>query len=125
MFFSPSRAIAEFMRKIKDHWGISRKVYWLCINGKHESQVCDWPEESSVAIKIKGKGGRDPPATSVKIHLKIPESPKIYEVNIGNNAAFENVATLPEDLFESLDGVKLFYEGFELALQDGVQEWLT
>jgi hypothetical protein len=55
-FFSPDHAVAEFERKIKDHWGMPRRVYWLCINEQHESQMKEWPEESSVVIKIKGLG---------------------------------------------------------------------
>jgi hypothetical protein len=39
------------------YWSISRKIYWLQINGRHESQIQEWLKESSIAIKIRGLGG--------------------------------------------------------------------
>jgi hypothetical protein len=57
MFFNPDHAIEELTSQIKNHWGIPRKVYWLQINGNHESQVQCWPKESSVVVKVTGLGG--------------------------------------------------------------------
>jgi hypothetical protein len=56
MFSHPSRAIEELTRQIKNHWSIPRKIYWLQVTGKHESQIHDWPAESSVFIKVRGLG---------------------------------------------------------------------
>jgi hypothetical protein len=53
MFFNPDHAIEELTSQIKNHWSIPRKVYWLQFNGKHESQVQSWPQESSATIKVK------------------------------------------------------------------------
>jgi hypothetical protein len=43
IFFHPERALDEISWQIKKHWSIPRKVYWLQINGGHESQIIDWP----------------------------------------------------------------------------------
>jgi hypothetical protein len=56
MFFNPDHASEELSAQIHKHWGIPKKVYWLQINGVHESQVRDWPSESSIAIKVRGLG---------------------------------------------------------------------
>jgi hypothetical protein len=37
MFFSPENAISDFKRKVKDLWNIPSKLYYLTINGAHES----------------------------------------------------------------------------------------
>jgi hypothetical protein len=63
LFFHPENALEEIKWQIKKHWSIPRKFYWLQINGRHESQITDWPRESSIEIKIRGlgAGGFDDP----------------------------------------------------------------
>jgi hypothetical protein len=43
-------------KKIKDTLGIPRKFYWPKVNGRHESLVKEWPQNSNVTIEIKGLG---------------------------------------------------------------------
>jgi hypothetical protein len=57
IFFDEVRAISVLVQRIKEIWGIPRKIYWLKINGKHESLVCTWPQNSIVEIQIKGPAG--------------------------------------------------------------------
>jgi hypothetical protein len=33
---------------------MSRKVYWLRINGRHESLVTSWPQTSTAEVMIRG-----------------------------------------------------------------------
>jgi hypothetical protein len=49
-------ALEEIIWQIKKHWSITRKVHWLQVNGKHESQITEWPKESAVEIRIRGLG---------------------------------------------------------------------
>jgi hypothetical protein len=56
VFFDESNAIPGITRKIKEVWSILRKIYWLQINGRHESQIHEWPRESSVVVKVRGLG---------------------------------------------------------------------
>jgi hypothetical protein len=56
IFFNPSNAIQRLTKKIKEIWNIPRKLYWLSVNGKHESKAKSWPQVSNVEIKIRGLG---------------------------------------------------------------------
>jgi hypothetical protein len=60
VFFEPHDAIQRVTQKINEIWNIPRKIYWLSVNGKHESLVTSWPQNSSVQIRIKGPAGYDP-----------------------------------------------------------------
>jgi hypothetical protein len=57
IFFDETNAIPMFTKKIKEIWGIPRKIYWLSVNGKHESTVTSSPHVSMVVIQIKGPAG--------------------------------------------------------------------
>jgi hypothetical protein len=57
MSFSPENAIAHFRRKVEEIWGIPRNVYWLSMNGKHETLITSWPQRSTVEIHIRGPAG--------------------------------------------------------------------
>jgi hypothetical protein len=55
MFFSPENAIADFKRKVKDLWNIPEKMYYLLINGVHESITPkSWPKCWFIQIMTKG-----------------------------------------------------------------------
>jgi hypothetical protein len=55
MFFSPENALEDFRRKVREHWNIPKKLYYLLINGKHEEiQTTEWPRLSSIRVCIKG-----------------------------------------------------------------------
>jgi hypothetical protein len=123
MFFRPENALEDLSAQIKRQWAIPRKVYWLQVNGIHESQISDWPAESSVVVKVRGFGAG--PMATVKIHLKTPKAKKIFEVSIKEDAKLEDVEALAEDLFDETDEVKLYQDGAELSLEDGVKEWMT
>jgi hypothetical protein len=69
MFFSPENAIADFERKVKNLWNIPRKMYYLLINGKHESHLNPkWPIRTAVCVKIKGLLGGDPRELTIWIN---------------------------------------------------------
>jgi hypothetical protein len=53
MFFNSEYAIEELSAQIKRHWSIPRKAHWLQVNGIHESQIKDWPAESSVVVNVR------------------------------------------------------------------------
>jgi hypothetical protein len=57
VFFDEANAIPMLTKRIKELWGIPRKIYWLSVNGKHESTVSTWPQTSSVVIQIRGLAG--------------------------------------------------------------------
>jgi hypothetical protein len=56
IFFEAHNAVQRLVQKIKEIWNIPRKLYWLSVNGKHESQITSWPKTSNVEIKIRGLG---------------------------------------------------------------------
>jgi hypothetical protein len=56
IIFEETCAIGTVTRQIKRLWNIPRKIYWLQINGRHESQIQEWPKESSIVIKIRCLG---------------------------------------------------------------------
>jgi hypothetical protein len=57
IFFKDTQAIETLTKKIKEFWGIPRKFYWLSVNGKHESTISSWPQNSTVEIHIRGPAG--------------------------------------------------------------------
>jgi hypothetical protein len=59
IFLEAHNAIQRLVQKIKEIWNIPRKLYWLLVNGKHESLVTSWPRVSTIQIKIKGLAGYD------------------------------------------------------------------
>jgi hypothetical protein len=52
MFFSPENAIADFKRKVRELWNIPMKMYYLLVNGLHESLVKTWQGVTSVVVQI-------------------------------------------------------------------------
>jgi hypothetical protein len=57
VFFDGTDAIPILTKKIKEVWGIPRKIFWLSVNGKHELLVTSWPHRSTLEIRIKGPAG--------------------------------------------------------------------
>jgi hypothetical protein len=60
MVFSPEKAIADFKRKVKEIWNIPVKMYYLIINGVHESLVKAWKKITTVTVQIRGLGAGKP-----------------------------------------------------------------
>jgi hypothetical protein len=61
MFFSPENAVTDLKRKVKEIWNIPEKVYYLLINGSHESITPkSWPKVVCVQVKMKGLLGGSP-----------------------------------------------------------------
>jgi hypothetical protein len=59
IFFEEHNAVQRLIQKINEIWNIPRKLYWLSVNGIHESQITSWPKTSNVEIKIRGLGAGD------------------------------------------------------------------
>jgi hypothetical protein len=60
-FFSPENALADFRKKVKEVWNIPSKIYYLFINGAHESRIPEvWSMTTVIQVKAKGLlgGGR-------------------------------------------------------------------
>jgi hypothetical protein len=55
LFFSPEHALEDFRRKVEELWNIPEKMFYLLVNGKHESRIgVDFPPRSLVRVCIKG-----------------------------------------------------------------------
>jgi hypothetical protein len=78
MFFSPENAIADFKRKVKELWNIPVKLYYLLVNGVHESLIHSWHAVTSVIVKIRGLGA----GSMTKVHLKATQNQQVYEVRL-------------------------------------------
>jgi hypothetical protein len=63
-------------KKIREIWEIPRKIYWLQVNGKHESLITSWPQVSTVEIRIKGPAGGDPDADWEDDDVHDPSDPE-------------------------------------------------
>jgi hypothetical protein len=126
VLFSPSNAVADLERKVKDLWNIPEKMYHLLANGAHEAiPATSWPELSMVRAKIGGNVGSNPPAKKTKIHLKTKTSQKISVVEVLDDLALEDVAILVEDIFEDDSDIKLYQEGGLLDLADSIRDWTS
>jgi hypothetical protein len=82
IFFDPPSALQTLTKKIKEIWNIPRKIYWLSVNGKHESKVTLWPLVSNVEIKIRGLGAgpvQDIKSDEVRICLEGKVTTENYE----------------------------------------------
>jgi hypothetical protein len=125
MFFSPDHAPDDFRRKVKELWNIPRNHYYLKINGVHEgTPIQKWKDNTIVRVEIKGLLGGEPPGT-MKIHMKHSNENKVYELKVRDDITFEDVIGLSQDIFESPDDLRLFQDGSQLDLADGVKEWTT
>jgi hypothetical protein len=110
-------------QKVKEIWNIPRKIYWLLMNGKHESLVTSWPQVSSIQIKIKGLAGYDPLAIveedSQEEAIPAPSREKFKKgwIKLGIAGIFCKVHTslTIEQVAEKYD----FSPGFEYWLPNG------
>jgi hypothetical protein len=123
MFFSPENAIADFKRKVKELWNIPTKMFYLLVNGVHESLVNPWNSVSSVLVKIRGLGAGQ--HEFMKIHLKVEQGRKAYEIRVRDDITFEDIITLVGDIFADRDDIQLYQDGSLLSVADSAREWLT
>jgi hypothetical protein len=101
MLFSPENALEDFRRKVKEHWNIPRKQYYLKIDGIHEDILTTkWTQNTTVRVEIRGlRGGTKPEEGRIKVHLKVDADPKIYAFTMKEEVTVEEVSDLVRDVF--------------------------
>jgi hypothetical protein len=124
MFFFPEQALDDFRRKVKELWNIPPKMYYLLINGKHESwSAQDWPAQSLVHVCLRGLlGGMKP---RIKVHLKVDDLPKIYAFEIRDDALLGDLNEMIADIFGNVARAGLYQNNALLDIADNLRDWLS
>jgi hypothetical protein len=99
---------------MKELWNIPVKMYYLLVNGVHESLVNSWQPVSSVIVKIKGLG-RKPTALTILVEEE--------EIRCKTN---QTLLDIPEDRELSVEGECLFpREGLRVELNEKTGAYFT
>jgi hypothetical protein len=143
MFFSPENAIADFRRKVKELWNIPAKMYYLLVNGVHESLVREWNKFSSVPVNMRGLGGvpiryryafrfegkrtkSSGPVKSTARDIASKEKFPLESLRVSHKGRILTLSSTLEEIFGEEDNSTCDFEKgtcFEIVLQHPQGEW--